>query len=163
MGGPSRHVGMHAGVVHGMSAMLRVLCVQRFTYVRCIGRRRSARTFSTVLELMDRYPEYRFVVSQAQHLAWMRDLYPDLWERMKKRIAEGRLEPTGTMWVEADSNIPSGESLGRPIVYSLRPQIFSVNTGSGPWALTASCAKPTAQKPACTALMARRTHWSSPT
>ena len=82
--------------------------------------RKCARTFSTALELMDRYPEYRFVVSQAQHLAWMRDLYPDLWERMKQRIAEGRLEPTGSMWVEADCNIPSGESLVRQIVYGKR-------------------------------------------
>ena len=79
--------------------------------------RKCARTFSTVLELMDRYPEYRFVVSQAQHLAWMRDHYPDLWERMKERIAEGRLEPTGSMWVESDCNIPSGESLVRQIFY----------------------------------------------
>ena len=79
--------------------------------------RKCARTFSTVLELMDRYPDYRFVVSQAQHLAWMRDRYPDLWERMKARIAEGRLEPTGSMWVESDCNIPSGESLVRQIVY----------------------------------------------
>ncbi len=82
--------------------------------------RKCARTFSTVLELMDRYPEYRFAVSQAQHLAWMRDHYPDLWERMKGRIAEGRLEPTGSMWVEADCNIPSGESLVRQIVYGKR-------------------------------------------
>ena len=82
--------------------------------------RKCARTFSTVLELMDRYPEYRFVVSQAQHLAWMRDHYPDLWERMKERIAEGRLEPTGSMWVEADCNIPSGESLVRQILYGKR-------------------------------------------
>jgi alpha-mannosidase len=82
--------------------------------------RKCARTFSTVLELMDRYPEYRFVVSQAQHLAWMRDHYPDLWERMKVRIAEGRLEPTGSMWVESDCNIPSGESLVRQIVYGKR-------------------------------------------
>jgi len=79
--------------------------------------RKCARTFSTVLALMDQYPEYRFVVSQAQHLAWMRDHYPDLWERMKVRIAEGRLEPTGSMWVEADCNIPSGESLVRQIFY----------------------------------------------
>ncbi len=60
------------------------------------------------------------MVSQAQHLAWMRDGYPDLWERMKERIAEGRLEPTGSMWVEADCNIPSGESLVRQIVYGKR-------------------------------------------
>lgn len=82
--------------------------------------RKCARTFSTVVELMDRYPEYRFVVSQAQHLAWMRDLYPDLWARMKVRIIEGRLEPTGSMWVEADCNIPSGESLVRQIVHGKR-------------------------------------------
>ena len=82
--------------------------------------RKCARTFSTVLELMDRYPEYRFVVSQAQHLAWMQDLYPELWERMKDRIAEGRLEPTGSMWVESDCNIPSGESLVRQIVHGKR-------------------------------------------
>ncbi len=82
--------------------------------------RKCARTFSTVLELMDRYPEYRFVVSQAQHLAWMRDYYPDLWERMKERIADGRIEPAGSMWVEADCNIPSGESLVRQIVYGKR-------------------------------------------
>jgi alpha-mannosidase len=79
--------------------------------------RKCARTFSTVLELMDRYPEYRFVVSQAQHLAWMQEHYPDLWTRMKVRIAEGRLEPTGSMWVESDCNIPSGESLVRQIFY----------------------------------------------
>ena len=82
--------------------------------------RKCARTFSTVLELMDRYPEYRFVVSQAQHLAWMRDHYPELWARMKVRIAEGRLEPTGSMWVESDCNIPSGESLVRQIVHGKR-------------------------------------------
>ncbi len=82
--------------------------------------RKCARTFSTVLALMDRYPEYRFVISQAQHLAWMRDHYPDLWERLKVRIAEGRIEPTGSMWVEADCNIPSGESLVRQIVHGKR-------------------------------------------
>ena len=69
---------------------------------------------------MDRYPEYHFVVSQAQHLAWMRDHYPGLWSRLKVRIAEGRLEPTGSMWVEADCNIPSGESLVRQIIHGKR-------------------------------------------
>jgi alpha-mannosidase len=82
--------------------------------------RKCARTFATVLALMDRYSEYRFVVSQAQHLAWMRDHYPDLWARLKVRIAEGRIEPTGSMWVEADCNIPSGESLARQIIYGKR-------------------------------------------
>ncbi len=82
--------------------------------------RKCARTFSTALALMEEYPEYRFVVSQAQHLAWIRDHYPDLWERIKDKVAEGRVEPVGSMWVEADCNIPSGESLVRQIVYGKR-------------------------------------------
>ncbi len=82
--------------------------------------RKAARTFATVCDLMDHYPEYRFVISQAQHLAWMRDHYPALWERISKRVAEGRIEPTGSMWVEADCNIPSGESLVRQIVFGKR-------------------------------------------
>jgi alpha-mannosidase len=82
--------------------------------------RKCARTFSTALALMDEYPEYRFVVSQAQHLAWMRDRYPDLWARLKDAIAAGRVEPTGSMWVEADCNIPSGESLVRQLVHGKR-------------------------------------------
>jgi alpha-mannosidase len=82
--------------------------------------RKAARTFATVCDLMDHYPEYRFVISQAQHLAWMRDHYPALFERIRKRVAEGRIEPTGSMWVEADCNIPSGESLVRQIVFGKR-------------------------------------------
>ncbi len=100
--------------------------------------RKCARTFSTVLELMDRYPEYRFVVSQAQHLAWMHDHYPDLWERMKERIAEGRLEPTGSMWVESDCNIPSGESLVRQIFYG-KTVLPPASSGSRP----RTCGSPT--------------------
>jgi alpha-mannosidase len=82
--------------------------------------RKCARTFSTALQLMEDYPEYRFVVSQAQHLAWMQERYPELWSRMTERISEGRVEPTGSMWVEADCNIPSGESLVRQLVYGKR-------------------------------------------
>jgi alpha-mannosidase len=82
--------------------------------------RKAARTFATVCDLMDHYPEYRFVISQAQHLAWMRDHYPALFERIRARVTEGRIEPTGSMWVEADCNIPSGESLVRQIVFGKR-------------------------------------------
>jgi len=110
-GAPGNHTASIVGHAHLDTAWLWPL---RETIRKC------ARTFSTVLELMERYPEYRFVVSQAQHLAWMRDHYPELWQRMKQRFAEGRLEPTGSMWVEADCNIPGGESLVRQIVYGKR-------------------------------------------
>lgn len=82
--------------------------------------RKVARTFSTVLELMDRYPEYRFAASQAQQLAWVRDKYPALFEQIRKRVAEGRFEVVGSMWVEADCNVPSGEALVRQIAHGRR-------------------------------------------
>ncbi len=82
--------------------------------------RKCARTFSTAVALMDDHPEYHFACSQAQHLAWMKEHYPDLYERIKAKVATGQFEPTGSMWVEPDCNIPAGESLVRQIVYGKR-------------------------------------------
>lgn len=80
-------------------------------------KRKGARTFATVLGLMERYPDYVFGASQPQLFQWMKDSYPSLYEKIKERIKEGRLEVQGAMWVEADTNIPSGESLIRQIFY----------------------------------------------
>jgi alpha-mannosidase len=82
--------------------------------------RKCARTFSTALRLMDDYPEYRFACSQAVHLAWMRDRYPSVWAAIRGKVAAGQFEPTGSMWVEPDCNVPSGESLVRQLVYGKR-------------------------------------------
>jgi alpha-mannosidase len=82
--------------------------------------RKCARTFSTAVTLMDEYPDYRFACSQAQQYAWMKDRYPDLYQRMKEKVARGQLEPVGSMWVEADCNIPSGESLVRQVLHGKR-------------------------------------------
>ena len=69
---------------------------------------------------MDRYPEHRFVCSQAVQYQWMKDSYPDLYEEIKRRVNEGRWEPVGGMWVESDTNLPSGESLVRQLVHGKR-------------------------------------------
>ena len=74
-------------------------------------------TFSTVLRLMERYPEFRFVCSQPALYAWVKRLSPKLYARIKDRIAEGRWEVTGSMWVEPDCNLSSGESLVRQILH----------------------------------------------
>jgi len=84
------------------------------------AKRKCARTLATALGLMEAHPAYRFACSQAQHHAWMQESYPDLFERMRRRVAEGRLEPVGSMWVEADCNIPSGESLVRQLLHGKR-------------------------------------------
>ncbi|MDR3707550.1 MAG: glycoside hydrolase family 38 C-terminal domain-containing protein [Capsulimonadaceae bacterium] len=82
--------------------------------------RKGARTFATALQLMDRYPDYVFGASQPQLFLWMKEYYPHLYSRIQKRVAEGRLECQGGMWVEPDANIPSGESLVRQILYGKR-------------------------------------------
>ncbi|HTD50695.1 MAG TPA: glycoside hydrolase family 38 C-terminal domain-containing protein, partial [Acidimicrobiia bacterium] len=83
-------------------------------------KRKCARTFANALRLMDDYPEYRFSASQAQQYQWMKDHYPPLYERLREQVDAGRFEPIGSMWVEADCNIPSGESLVRQIVHGKR-------------------------------------------
>ncbi len=75
--------------------------------------RKCARTYSNALALMEDYPEYRFVQSSALHCEWMKDYYPTIFEDMKKRVAEGRYEPNGGVYVECDCNITSGELMVR--------------------------------------------------
>ncbi|WP_068619819.1 alpha-mannosidase [Paenibacillus tuaregi] len=82
--------------------------------------RKGARTFSTVLRMMERYPDYVFGASQPQLYDWMRSYYPKLYDQIKKRVREGRWEPQGAMWVESDTNVPGGESLVRQILYGKR-------------------------------------------
>lgn len=78
---------------------------------------KSRRSFSTVLKLMEEYPEYEFIQSQPQLYDLVKERYPDMYEQIKERVAEGRWEPEGSMWVEADCNLTSGESLVRQILY----------------------------------------------
>ncbi|MCX8053857.1 MAG: alpha-mannosidase, partial [Armatimonadetes bacterium] len=79
-------------------------------------KRKCSRTFSTVLRLMEQYPEYIFTQSQAQLYKFTQENYPELYSEIKERIKEGRWEVTGSMWVEADCNLCSGESLVRQIL-----------------------------------------------
>jgi alpha-mannosidase len=69
---------------------------------------------------MEQYPEYHFSQSQPQLYQYVKEDEPALYAQIKARIAEGRWEPTGAMWLEADTNITSGESLVRQIVYGQR-------------------------------------------
>ena len=79
--------------------------------------RKGARTFSTALDLMDKYPDYVFGASQPQLYQWMKQYYPALYKRVKQKVKEGRWEPQGCMWVEADTNLIGGEAMVRQIVY----------------------------------------------
>lgn len=82
--------------------------------------RKGARTFSTVLRNMEKYPDYIFGASQPQLYQWMKDFYPKLYEQIRERISEERWEPQGAMWVEPDTNISGGEALVRQVLYGKR-------------------------------------------
>ena len=73
-------------------------------------------SFSTVLELMDRYPDYKFMFSQPILYQFVKEQEPELYERIRDRVREGRWETDGAMWLESDCNLPSGESLVRQII-----------------------------------------------
>ena len=83
-------------------------------------RRKCVRTFASATALMDDYPEYRFACSSAQHYAWVEESHPALFDRITERVEGGQWVPVGGMWVEADMNLPSGESLVRQIVFGQR-------------------------------------------
>lgn len=82
--------------------------------------KKCARTYSNQLNLMEQYPEHSFFQSSAFHLEWMRRHYPTLFQRISDKIAEGRYEPGGGVWVECDCNIPSGESMIRQFLWGQR-------------------------------------------
>ena len=77
---------------------------------------KAVRSFSTVLELMERYPDYKFMSSQPILYQFVKEQEPELYQRIKERIREGRWEPDGAMWLESDCNLPGGESLVRQII-----------------------------------------------
>lgn len=54
-----------------------------------------ARSWSTQVDLMERYPEHRFAASQAQQYKWLEELYPMLFERVKEKVTSGQFQPIG--------------------------------------------------------------------
>ncbi|OZB95153.1 glycoside hydrolase family 38 C-terminal domain-containing protein [Paenibacillus sp. XY044] len=83
-------------------------------------KRKIARTMSNQLTLMEEYPDYRYVQSQPYLFQLAKDLYPELYARIKRAVAEGRIIPEGGMWVESDTNLPGGESLIRQMLHGKR-------------------------------------------
>ncbi|HEY1739974.1 MAG TPA: glycoside hydrolase family 38 C-terminal domain-containing protein, partial [Acidimicrobiia bacterium] len=82
--------------------------------------RKCSRTFANALELMDLDPDFRFVCSQAAQYDWIERLYPNVFAGIRERVRTGQWIPVGGMWVEADMNVPSGESIARQFVHGQR-------------------------------------------
>lgn len=83
-------------------------------------RRKIGRTFANQLRNIKKYDNFIFAESQAQMFTWLKEDYPEVFEQVKKYVAEGRIELQGGMWVESDCNLPSGESWIRQFLYGKR-------------------------------------------
>lgn len=79
--------------------------------------RKTARSFSTALKMMQEYPEYKFGASQPHLYQMVKDHHPELYGRIKEAVKAGKWECQGGMWVEADCNVSGGEALVRQILY----------------------------------------------
>ncbi|KAF8656490.1 hypothetical protein AX16_002509 [Volvariella volvacea WC 439] len=85
-----------------------------------VTQQKVARSWSTQVDLMERYPEHRFAASSAQQYKWLEQLYPKLFDRVKEKVEEGKFHLVGGAWVEHDANMPSGEALVRQFLYGQR-------------------------------------------
>ncbi len=83
-------------------------------------REKVVRSFATVLKLMEEFPSYKFMSSQPVLYYFLKQRYPELYAKIKQRVAEGRWEVEGGMWLEADCNLTSGESLVRQFMHGKR-------------------------------------------
>jgi alpha-mannosidase len=83
-------------------------------------REKAIRSFSTVLTLMDQYPDYIFMSTQPQLYKFIKEDHPEVYEKIKQRVKEGRWEPEGAMWIEPDCNLVSGESFIRQLLFGSR-------------------------------------------
>ncbi|HMR49122.1 MAG TPA: glycoside hydrolase family 38 C-terminal domain-containing protein [Arachnia sp.] len=82
--------------------------------------RKVARTVASMTTLLDEEPEFLYGMSSAQQYAWLKEHRPEVYERVKAAVAEGRFLPLGGMWVESDTVMPTGESLVRQFSHGQR-------------------------------------------
>ncbi len=83
-------------------------------------REKAARSFSTMLNLMETNEQFTFLQSQPQIFDFLKQDYPQVYKKMKETVKNGRLEIDGAMWLESDCNIPNAESMIRQIMYGKR-------------------------------------------
>jgi alpha-mannosidase len=82
--------------------------------------RKVARTTANMTNLLETEPEFIFAMSQAHQYAWIKEQRPEVYEKVVKAVSEGRFVPTGGMWTEADTNMPSSEAMARQFVHGKR-------------------------------------------
>ncbi len=78
---------------------------------------KNLRTVLIQLRLMDKYPDFKYTHTQPYIYETLEKYYPDVFEELKEKVANGQFEPAGAMYVEPDCNVPNAESLIRQCLY----------------------------------------------
>lgn len=78
---------------------------------------KNLRTILIQLRLMDKYPDFKYTHTQPYVYEMLEKYYPEVFEELKEKVANGQFEPVGAMYVEPDCNIPNAESLIRQCLY----------------------------------------------
>ena len=78
---------------------------------------KNLRTVLIQLRLMDKYKDFRYTHTQPYVYETLEKYYPEVFEELKEKVADGQFEPVGAMYVEPDCNVPSAESLIRQCLY----------------------------------------------
>jgi alpha-mannosidase len=77
-------------------------------------------TLRSAVDRLDEYPEFVFTMDSSLFLAWVEESDPELFERVRAHVADGRFQIVGGWWIEPDCNIPGGESFVRQALYGQR-------------------------------------------
>lgn len=84
-------------------------------------RRKIVRSWSSQCVIMNEFPEYQFVASQAQQFKWLLEDHPDFFNKcLIPKFQQNQFFPVGGSWVENDTNLPGSESLARQFFYGQR-------------------------------------------
>ena len=67
-------------------------------------------------KLFEKYPDYTFNFEGAYRYELMEEYYPELFEKMKEYVKQGRWYPCGSSYENGDVNVPSPEALFRNIL-----------------------------------------------
>ena len=90
-------------------------------------------TFQSALDRLDEHDVFIFTCASAAYYAWVEENAPEMFEKIVRRVREGRWVIVGGMWIQPDMNTPCGESLCRQLMYSKRyfQQKFGVDVRIG--------------------------------
>lgn len=78
-------------------------------------KRKVNRTIANVVRLIEDGTGLVFALPAAQHVAWLREEDPELFERVRECVKKGSIVPVGSMWVEPDAVLPGGEAMARQL------------------------------------------------